>query len=94
MNTLPEILVKEHENAIKDMACVYAESPYVEKDAEKEAANDCAAITIAHIGKALEWAADEVNHFVLHNGRWIQSCGNSTSWSTTELVNKYFESLK
>lgn len=33
-----------------------------------------------------EWAFKDDNPFVEGaNGRWIQECGNSTSWSTEEL---------
>jgi len=32
-----------------------------------------------------EWINDETNPFIKHNGKWIQACGNSTSWTTEEL---------
>jgi hypothetical protein len=40
----------------------------------------------------LEFINDPVNEFVLHNGRWIQACGNSTSWSNEQLYNLYIQS--
>lgn len=33
----------------------------------------------------LDWVDDEINPFVKHNGKWIQSCGNGTSSSSKDL---------
>lgn len=39
-----------------------------------------------------EWGFKDDNPFVEgSNGRWIQQCGNSTSWSTEELYNQFIE---
>ena len=40
-----------------------------------------------------EWGFKDDNPFVEgSNGRWIQQCGNSSSWSTEDLYNKFIES--
>lgn len=37
-----------------------------------------------------EWAfGDEINPFVKHGDRYIQACGNSTSWSIEQLFHLY-----
>ena len=81
MNTLPEILVKEHEGDI------------IRSTSTTKAAKCSAITTITHIGKALEWAGKNEYEYI-----W----GSKMFWhhptkedvSTTDLVNKYFESLK
>ena len=37
-----------------------------------------------------EWAfGDDINPFIFVKGKWMQSCGNSTSWTTEQLYNLY-----
>ena len=80
MNTLPEILVKEHQLAVWGRGNILAESS--------------AAVTIAHIGKALEWAQWEgYSQSVTNRGQWWKWLEHEMI-TTEELVNKYFESLK
>ena len=43
--------------------------------------------------KFIEWVGEEVNPFVMYDGKWIQAAGNSTSWTTLELI-KLFMSEK
>ena len=55
-----------------------------------------AAITIAHIGKALECSTQVfINRsvYTLQDGLWWSSEGDN-GITTDELVNKYFESIK
>lgn len=40
-----------------------------------------------------EWLVDDINPFVrMEDGRWMQACGNSTSWTTQQLLQKFKES--
>ncbi len=37
----------------------------------------------------IEWINDPINPFIKHNNKWIQACGNSTSWTTKELFEQF-----
>ncbi len=37
----------------------------------------------------IEWINDPINPFIKHNNKWIQVCGNSTSWTTKELFEQF-----
>jgi len=89
---IPEVLVKEHEDALKDMQCIYGETPFVGKEDEIQAAKDCSAITLNHIWAALEWAGKAGWEFSYKGDCW--HCLSYNPITTTELVHKYFESLK
>lgn len=42
--------------------------------------------------KFLEWAGEAENPFLrLDNGRWVQACGNSTSWTTQQLFDLFLQ---
>jgi len=78
MNTIPEILVKEHLQAIVSHA------PIVLKER-------AAAITLSHIGAALEYIDREGWTQLGEKGVWYNLEYEAT---THELLTKYFESLK
>lgn len=40
---------------------------------------------------AIEYLFGDDNPFVYHDGRWLQACGNSTSWSTDQLIDLYLK---
>jgi len=93
---IPDQLVKEHENSLFESMTFTCEI--------QEAAPKQAAITIAYIGKSWEECCEEI---YIGSDRWLQKFEDPTKWfkpnkesildeqyiTTTELVNKYFESL-
>ncbi len=38
-----------------------------------------------------EWIGGDDNPFLVHEGRWIQACGNSTSWTTVQLFEMFIK---
>lgn len=56
-------------------------------------AEQCATIAEEEIIKVLEWVGDEDNPFIMVKGKWMQAAGNSTSWTTNQLLSEYFKQL-
>ena len=79
-----EVLVKEHLQALTDSITLNNEA--------EDAAPKQAAITLNHIGAALEWAAKTGWKLSYKEDCW--HCLSYNPITTTELVHKYFESLK
>ena len=87
MNTLPDQLVKEHDQSIV-RETILNQNPY-------NAGKASAGITIAYMGKIAQWIEDKYFYSQLED-RFIPFSAYSKTGSLThaELVNKYFESLK
>ena len=39
----------------------------------------------------VNWAFKDENPFIKYGDKWIQACGNSTSWTTKELLQLWKE---
>ena len=89
MNTLPEILVKEHHTSNRSNI-VYREGFGDQILVEGKASEDAAKITINHI---YGWEKFSIGWLKISGRDEYINIENLQCLPTTELVNKYFETL-